>query len=437
MEDIVRGGVNAKHASERLAIRNTPATFSGTGYDTLRKTAYVGTPYGEDARSRTTRIKEQLVANAIGPFKFSQDYPDLIKRTAIDSMALRHRWPDEMPRQASRDAVATAIRQLRSIAKASNEGNLNRIETWQRAMTEAVHASSIAFGPATAKAKDYVYGKSDPTAFTKLIRRANRLVSEIAGSQAGQIRQIATDDSIAAKAVRLQKFLGNVAGQANESGQPQPPDPDAEFGDEGDTVMVLGGVGGMGGGVPMEIINPRRYVPTDATVKHRAYARSGAVIRSCRLAPLISTGSMSTLFVKTRRRLGGAILIDASGSMGLTAEFLESVCKRLPAATIAYYSGDGGSKCHLVIHAKDGRRADHIEPTLGGNECDYFALQWLLRQQGPRAFVTDGQFCGGYPWQAQACHALLKTAVARRQVTWHLNLHDLEDAGKCFGGRTT
>lgn len=94
---------------------------------------------------------------------------------------------------------------------------------------------------------------------------------------------------------------------------------------------------------------------------------------------------------------GGAILFDASGSMGVDSKMLLDCCRRTPAATVAFYCGiDGGNCGWLYVYAKDGRRASG-DPALfpdheGGNGCDGAALEWLMKQEGPRIMVTDKQF---------------------------------------------
>lgn len=94
---------------------------------------------------------------------------------------------------------------------------------------------------------------------------------------------------------------------------------------------------------------------------------------------------------------GGAILFDASGSMGVDQKMLLDCCRRTPAATVAFYSGEDGGNCGtLYVYARDGRRASGREEDFpdfdGGNGCDGMALDWLMKQEGPRTMVTDRQF---------------------------------------------
>lgn len=99
-----------------------------------------------------------------------------------------------------------------------------------------------------------------------------------------------------------------------------------------------------------------------------------------------------------RRIHGGAILIDCSGSMQLTAEELTSLVSRAPAATIALYAGSRGVQSgSLVVVAKNGRFAEIEKATAGlgkGNIVDGPALRWLSDQDAPRIWVSDGHVTG-------------------------------------------
>lgn len=99
---------------------------------------------------------------------------------------------------------------------------------------------------------------------------------------------------------------------------------------------------------------------------------------------------------------GGTVLIDASGSMGITQNKLAEFCRSLPAATIAYYCGTGFANGALYIYAKDGKRAGDC-PRIGRSNCvDNAAMTWLLAQQGPKFYITDGGFCGAGELSATA-----------------------------------
>lgn len=97
--------------------------------------------------------------------------------------------------------------------------------------------------------------------------------------------------------------------------------------------------------------------------------------------------------------LGGTILLDHSGSMGINEAQLQELLHRSPLATIAAYSGgdyagtDGWSAGHLTILAKEGRyAAQTVWPAFpGGNVVDGPALRWLAKQARPRVWISDGK----------------------------------------------
>jgi len=117
----------------------------------------------------------------------------------------------------------------------------------------------------------------------------------------------------------------------------------------------------------------------------------------------------------------GTILIDASGSMG-SFDFIVEQMQREPGATIAYYNAGSTREGKLFIYAKDGWRANGELPSAGGgNVVDGPALNWLLKQDGPRIFITDRCFSGAYDSEAQ----IVRLANAEAQGL--LTVHDYED----------
>lgn len=91
---------------------------------------------------------------------------------------------------------------------------------------------------------------------------------------------------------------------------------------------------------------------------------------------------------------GGTIVIDASGSMEIDSDKLAAICRLLPAATIAYYFGTDDFEGQMYVYARNGKRADHTPIEGADNSVDGPALKWLLKEPGPRYFVTDIEFCG-------------------------------------------
>ena len=173
---------------------------------------------------------------------------------------------------------------------------------------------------------------------------------------------------------------------------------------------------------PMAIVRLPMVEPCNAQVKKTAIARSGARLNRGRLARAIVNGSTAGLFIRQRYLPGGTYLFDASGSMNISEERLNEICRNVPAATVAYYSGSNcendGHYGHLVIYSEGGRRANEVRYRHGGNSVDLYAIEWLLQQPGPRIFVSDGGFTGGPEGQDIAAAKVLAAAVAAGQLDW-------------------
>lgn len=135
----------------------------------------------------------------------------------------------------------------------------------------------------------------------------------------------------------------------------------------------------------------------------------------------------------TTKSLHGTILIDASGSMGLTEEHIIAFAKAAPAATIAAYAGEDNyterrSRGGIFILAHKGRRVNTIPrllQNLGGNEIDYDAIRWLLTQPAPRYFITDVGFCGGAEGHTRKA---LQLFVEGRKTNKFTHFHTLREA---------
>lgn len=108
------------------------------------------------------------------------------------------------------------------------------------------------------------------------------------------------------------------------------------------------------------------------------------------------------VFGHKRKMTGASVLIDCSGSMGVTQEQVLLIAQYFPAGIVAGYSGEA-----LRILAEKGRVvADAPLDWNGTNECDGPALEWLLRQGGPRFWISDGGVTlrGDYECQAASDH---------------------------------
>jgi hypothetical protein len=166
------------------------------------------------------------------------------------------------------------------------------------------------------------------------------------------------------------------------------------------------------------------------------YSPDGVIINAPRYVNAMASGDGNGLFMRRiRRKGGGTVLIDASGSMGASAENLTELCKVAPTATIAYYSGgDGRGRGDLVIYAHKGRRYDKPLPEEymhGGNAVDLPAVRWLLKQEKPLTLISDLEFCGGVLGSEPIAHALVERAQQRKELSV---LRSLDAAYEEFGG---
>jgi len=95
----------------------------------------------------------------------------------------------------------------------------------------------------------------------------------------------------------------------------------------------------------------------------------------------------------------GAVLLDASGSMGLDPRAIAALARTVPAGVVAAYGGHGdGYTGVLRILARRGRIASagvvYDFSAYWQNQIDGPALTWLAAQDTPRVWVSDGAVTG-------------------------------------------
>lgn len=120
------------------------------------------------------------------------------------------------------------------------------------------------------------------------------------------------------------------------------------------------------------------------------------------------------IFKRKTRSLGGVVVFDCSGSMGLSNEDIHRVLKASAGCSIICYSASGEEerdRVHGNIHvvAKNGRQMRGLPHFFGGNGVDLPALRYghdHLRQNGksPVIWVSDGQVTG----RAEVCSLELR-----------------------------
>lgn len=110
------------------------------------------------------------------------------------------------------------------------------------------------------------------------------------------------------------------------------------------------------------------------------------------------------IFKRKTRSLGGVVVFDCSGSMGLTQDDIHRVLSASAGCSILCYSASGDEdwdRKHGNIHlvAKNGRQMRGLPDFPGGNGVDFYALHYgyehLRRNsQSPVIWVSDGQVTG-------------------------------------------
>jgi hypothetical protein len=403
IRDIIHDGVQPDRAAENLTI--TDSARGGFTKFKRRRVEKIAAPLGAGAMARTIRIHELLHANKTSPRRNRKVHP--IAENAIEDARVHGiYWPDSMPERANRDCLAAALADLRSIPPMAA---LARADDWNKSLLVALRAMAILNRLGSVSRRAY---RNAGRLEKRLIAAFGPIVVEKLNEILGKVRTR-----------RVKAMADFMALMRTDDNEP-----------EGDGGSQPGkGSSGAATANPMRIVRLPMPEPCNATARRTALARSGARLNRARLPRAIATGSTAGLFIRQRYLPGGTYLFDASGSMRLTDERLNLLCQSVPAATVAYYSGWGtpdaeGAYGDLVIYAQNGRRADYCSHLHNGNEVDYWAIHWLLRQPAPRVYVGDGQFCGGPEGQDARAAALLAGAVASGQITWHKSIYDLEVA---------
>lgn len=190
------------------------------------------------------------------------------------------------------------------------------------------------------------------------------------------------------------------------------------------------------GTMEIRYLLPHDTVCSREKVKTRKLAPDGVLLNPARYVNAIVNGDATGLFARQlKRKLGGTVVIDASGSMSPSAVALRKVCEKIPTSTVAYYSGQGNATGTLSVYAAKGRRysSDLPDNTLyGGNDVDLPALRWLMKHPKPWTLVSDLEFCGGIRGSEKIAHAIVEREVKAGNLKVY---RSLDAAYQAFGGK--
>jgi hypothetical protein len=125
----------------------------------------------------------------------------------------------------------------------------------------------------------------------------------------------------------------------------------------------------------------------------------------------------------------GTVLVDASGSMGISNEQLKELLKFSGRATIAAYSGRG-ERGDIVVLAKGGRCVSKVLNKYGCNVVDADAVDWLITQPSPRWWICDGGVTGFNDCYSIETSLRCLAAMKKGRVTKVGSLYEFMDAVK-------
>jgi hypothetical protein len=119
-----------------------------------------------------------------------------------------------------------------------------------------------------------------------------------------------------------------------------------------------------------------------------------------------------------KRKGGGSVLIDTSGSMSLDEDDVAKIVKDSPEATkVATYSGHVEEGWVRVVVDK-GKMLDGTFATKGGsNVVDLPALEWLSMQPEPRVWLSDGYVTGIHDSTNEKINRACNTIMADNNIT--------------------
>lgn len=423
-----------------------------------------GIPMAETAHGRTVRVHEALHGTYDSLKLPPGDWHEGITQI-IEDIRVQLRFPDEPA--VIRDALATTIRERRNVERwaASEEGQaaLAHGVPWQvvaalaRASATLEMAENVGYyGPDGGRflgprARRELLGapsslhkiinevvrhvkSADPQSYTpnkasqtRNLKRACTLLQTLLAPEAEPEREQGEQGEVGAEGEGGSASgdpgvgTGEEAGEAPKSGDPTPVGKDANTkGKRKDPTKTLEEILAQCH-MKIEELTPR-CMPTRRMRSPSWKPGSTGPRMRMTLASRALAGQNAYGFFRRRKASHnriGTVLIDASGSMGVTHEKMQDLLEFAPGAVIAIYSGYGAGSGVLAIWSRGGKHYNGVDglPIFHGNAIDLPAIVWLLKQEGPRVMVTDRGFCGGPEGADMMAHTILGRAELRKQVT--------------------
>jgi hypothetical protein len=179
----------------------------------------------------------------------------------------------------------------------------------------------------------------------------------------------------------------------------------------------------------VEVLTPPLTMPATGKLRGKSWrlTDAGAYIR--RPERHLTDGRV---FGHRRKRpSGGAVVIDCSGSMGLSLEQIEEIMTLAPGVNIATYCSDSETG-YLTIVARNGKRAarEDLKPHCGGNGIDGPALRWVATQPGPRIWVSDAGVTGRHDCTSHDLLAECEYLQRQHSITRYHSMDALIEARK-------
>ena len=166
----------------------------------------------------------------------------------------------------------------------------------------------------------------------------------------------------------------------------------------------------------------RREIPTNEGKYPKAFYR-------------LVTDPYRRIFKRKTRALGGVVVFDCSGSMGLSEDDIRKVLKASAGCSIICYSASGSEtrdaingNIHLI--AKNGRQCRYLPEFPGGNGVDLPALRYgydHLRQnsKSPVIWVSDGQVTGNDDMSSEHLRRVTRQYTQKHNI---IRVDDVDEA---------